>query len=34
MGACTGGGADLVWYGAAGDRTKASISTEQLFDTL
>jgi transposase len=26
MSAYTGGGADLVWYGAAGDRTKASIS--------
>jgi transposase len=26
MGAYTGGGADLVWYGAAGDRTKTSIS--------
>jgi hypothetical protein len=26
MRAYTGGGADLVWYGAAGDRTKTSIS--------
>jgi transposase len=26
MRAYTGGGADLVWYGAAGDRTKASIN--------
>ena len=26
MGAYTRGGADLVWYGAAGDRTKTSIS--------
>lgn len=27
LGAYTGGGADLVWYGAAGDRTKTSISS-------
>ena len=32
MGAYTGGGADLVWYGAAGDRTKASISAFKILD--
>ncbi len=32
MGAYTGGGADLVWYGAAGDRTKASISAFGILD--
>ena len=26
MRAYTGGGPDLVWYGAAGDRTKTSIN--------
>ena len=31
-GAYTGGGADLVWYGAAGDRTKASISAFGILD--
>jgi len=33
MGAYTGGGPDLVWYGAAGDRTKASISGFGILDT-
>jgi transposase len=28
----TGGGADLVWYGAAGDRTMASISSFGILD--
>jgi transposase len=32
MGAYTGGGADLVWYGAAGDRTKTSISGFGILD--
>jgi transposase len=32
MGAYTRGGADLVWYGAAGDRTKASISGFGILD--
>ena len=32
MGAYTGGGADLVWYGAAGNRTKASISAFGILD--
>lgn len=32
MGAYTGGGPDLVWYGAAGDRTKASISAFGILD--
>jgi hypothetical protein len=32
MRAFTGGGADLVWYGAAGDRTKASISSFGILD--
>jgi hypothetical protein len=32
MGAYTRGGADLVWYGAAGDRTKASISAFGILD--
>jgi hypothetical protein len=32
MRAYTGGGADLVWYGAAGDRTKASISGFGILD--
>jgi hypothetical protein len=32
MRAFTGGGADLVWYGAAGDRTKASISGFGILD--
>jgi hypothetical protein len=32
MGAYTGGGPDLVWYGAAGDRTKASISSFGILD--
>ena len=32
MGAYTGGGADLVWYGAAGDRTKTSISAFGILD--
>ena len=32
MGAYTGGGADLVWYGAAGNRTKASISGFGILD--
>ena len=31
-GAYTGGGADLVWYGAAGDRTKTSISAFGILD--
>jgi transposase len=33
MCAYTGGGPDLVWYGAAGDRTKASISGFGILDT-
>jgi hypothetical protein len=32
MGAYTRGGADLVWYGAAGDRTKTSISAFGILD--
>jgi len=32
MGAYTGGGPDLVWYGAAGDRTKKSISAFKILD--
>jgi hypothetical protein len=32
MCAYTGGGGDLVWYGAAGDRTKASISAFGILD--
>ena len=32
MGAYTAGGADLVWYGAAGDRTKVSISAFGILD--
>jgi len=32
MDAYTGGGADLVWYGAAGDRTIASISAFGILD--
>ena len=32
MGAYTGGGPDLVWYGAAGDRTKTSISAFGILD--
>ena len=32
MGAYTGGGPDLVWYGAAGDRTKASIASFAILD--
>jgi transposase len=32
MRAFTGGGADLVWYGAAGDRTMASISGFGILD--
>ena len=32
MGAYTSGGPDLVWYGAAGDRTKASISGFGILD--
>ena len=32
MRAYTGGGADLVWYGAAGDRTKTSISGFGILD--
>ncbi|MDP9185207.1 MAG: IS66 family transposase [Actinomycetota bacterium] len=32
MRAYTGGGADLIWYGAAGDRTKASISGFGILD--
>jgi len=32
MGAYTSGGADLVWYGAAGNRTKASISAFGILD--
>ena len=32
MRAFTGGGADLVWYGAAGDRTMASISSFGILD--
>ncbi len=32
MNAFTGGGADLVWYGAAGDRTMASISGFGILD--
>ncbi|MGO9162680.1 MAG: IS66 family transposase [Streptosporangiaceae bacterium] len=30
--AYTGGGADLIWYGAAGDRTKASITGFGILD--
>ena len=32
MRAYTGGGADLVWYGAAGDRTKTSINAFGILD--
>jgi len=32
MAAYTGGGSDLVWYGAAGDRTKKSISAFGILD--
>jgi len=32
MGAYTRGGPDLVWYGAAGDRTKTSISSFGILD--
>jgi transposase len=32
MRAYTGGGADLIWYGAAGDRTKASITGFGILD--
>jgi transposase len=32
MGAYTGGGPDLVWYGAAGDRTKTSISSFAILE--
>jgi transposase len=32
MDSCTRGGADLVWYGAAGDRTKTSISGFGILD--
>jgi transposase len=32
MRAYTGGGTDLVWYGAAGDRTKTSISSFGILD--
>lgn len=32
MNAHTGGGPDLVWYGAAGDRTKTSISSFGILD--
>jgi transposase len=32
MGAYTGGGPDLVWYGAAGDRTKTSIIAFGILD--
>ena len=32
MGAYTAGGADLVWYGAAGDRTNVSISAFGILD--
>jgi hypothetical protein len=32
MRAYTGGGADLFWYGAAGDRTKTSISSFGILD--
>jgi len=34
MGAYTGGGADLVWYGAAGNRTKASITAFGILDDI
>jgi transposase len=34
MCAYTGGGPDLVWYGAAGDRTKASISSFGILDAF
>ena len=34
MGAYTRGGADLVWYGAAGDRTKTSISAFGILDSF
>ena len=30
--ACTGGGPDLIWYGAAGNRTKASITGFGILD--
>jgi len=32
MSACTGGGPDLVWYGAAGNRTKAAITGSGILD--
>jgi transposase len=32
MSAYTGGGPDLIWYGAAGDRTKVSISAFGILD--
>ncbi len=32
MRACTGGGPDLIWYGAAGNRTKASITGFGILD--
>ena len=32
MGAYTGGGADLIWFGAAGNRTKASITAFGILD--
>ena len=34
MRAYTGGGADLVWYGAAGDRTKTSINAFGIINTF
>jgi transposase len=34
MRAYTGGGADLVWYGAAGDRTKISINAFGIVNTF
>jgi transposase len=32
MRACTGGGPDLIWYGAAGNRTKAAIAGFGILD--
>jgi hypothetical protein len=32
MRACTGGGPDLIWYGAAGNRTKASVTGFGILD--
>jgi transposase len=32
MRACTGGGPDLIWYGAAGNRTKAAITGSGILD--